>query len=638
LTRQRPMNDRATVSSKESPFRSANEVWVNRVAKSGDSLAFRYKVSGSWRDVTWRQADALAREVAAGLASLGSRPGDHIGLVAGTRFEWMLCDIAALLAGAATVPVYPSSTAEQCTYIVRDANARAVFVEDARQLAKLVPLLLTGADLHLVYLEADATLERPDAQGRTAVALADVLAMIPREAARRVLSLDELQKRGRAWLEEPGQSADLERRGRSQGPEDLFTIIYTSGTTGNPKGVVLTHGNLIAACSSGCRALDLEPVGHQYLWVPLAHVVGREVAWVSVFVGLPVVFSAGANRIREDLLEVRPSMMAGVPRAYEKLHAALEGALAEGSGFRRGLLAWAFRVGSRQARDVREGRQPSGWLSLQHRLADKLVLSRLRARLGLDRCRLLLSGAAPLSPHIAEFFQAAGLLILEGYGLTETMGAAFLNRLERYRFGTVGAAIDVIDCTIAADGEVLLRGPPVFQRYHANAEATAEAIDGQGWFHTGDIGQLEDGFLRITDRKKDLIVLAGGKKIAPQVLESALRARSTLLSEVLVFGDRKPYCVALVTLREEAVHRFGGGDPARASANPELKGLVQREIEVFNGDLASFETIKSFAILPEDFTEESGQLTPSLKVKRREVLARHHADIEALYAQPPSLS
>ncbi len=628
------MDDGAGVSLAAASFRSANEAWSNRVSESGEALAYRHKAAGRWRDLTWREADTQAREIAAGLSSLRLSPGDRIGLLAQTRLEWMLCDIAILMAGAATVPIYPSSTADQCAYIVRDAGARAVVVEDAAQLAKLLPLLLTGVDLYLIHVDGDAQLERPDADGKTEVRLADVLARVPREASSRVISLEQVQKLGREWLQDEGHRTELERRRTAPGPDDMFTIIYTSGTTGNPKGVVLTHGNLVSGCASVCRALDLQPEGVHFLWVPLAHVVGREVAWASMFVGLPIAFAEGLSRLRENLLEIRPSLMAGVPRIYEKFYAAIRAGMGEGSALRRRLLGWAFRVGDRQARRLREGKPVTGWLALQHRWADRLVLSKLRAKVGLDRCRLLISGGAPLAAEIAEFFQSAGLLILEGYGLTETMAAAFLNRYDRYRFGTVGLAIDVIDCRIAPDGEVLLRGPTVFPQYHANAAATAEAIDGEGWFHTGDIGQLEDGFLRITDRKKDLIVLSGGKKVAPQILENALKARCTLLSQALVFGDRKPYCVALVTLTEEAVRHYGGGDGRKAAADPQLKAAIARAVDALNATLASFETIKRFDILAEDFTEANGQLTPSLKVKRKEAVARHRATIDGLYEQP----
>jgi long-chain acyl-CoA synthetase len=626
------MDDRARVTKEVLPFRSANEAWARRVAESGDGLAYRHRVGTSWQDVTWRQADEMALEMAAGLAALGLLPGDRIALLSQTRLEWMLCDIAILMSGGATVPVYPSSTGDQCVYIVKNSNARAVFVEDAAQLAKLVPLLLTGVDLYLIHISGDARLERPDPQGHSEVRLEETLARIPREAARRVLSLEALRRMGRSWLEDGSKRAQIEQRRSSAGPEDPFTVIYTSGTTGNPKGVILTHGNLVAACASAIRAIDLQPEGVHYLWVPLAHVVGREVAWVAILVGLPTAFSEGVAKIKDNLLEIRPSFMAGVPRVYEKVYAAVQAGAQQGSALRRALVGWAFRVGQAHARELREGRRPGSWLARKHRLADRLVLSKVRAKIGLDRCRLLLSGAAPLSPDIAEFFHAMGLLILEGYGLTETMAAAFLNRFDRFRFGTVGLAIDVVECQIAADGEILLRGPSVFRRYHDNPAATAEAVDAEGWFHTGDIGQLEDGFLRITDRKKDLIVLAGGKKVAPQMLETALKARCPLLSQVLVFGDRKPYCVALVTLGEDAIQRFGEGDAARAASDPRLRSLVKKEVDALNASLASFETIKQFRVLGEDFTEANGQLTPSLKVKRKEAVSRHRATLEDLYA------
>jgi long-chain acyl-CoA synthetase len=612
-------------------FRSANHAWADRVAKSGGKLAYRYKAAGGWKDITWAEADAAAREVAAGFAALGLRPSDRVCLLAQTRYEWMLVDIGVLLAGAATVPIYPSSTADQCAYIVRDSGARAVIVEDAAQLEKLLPLLLTGADLKLIYLEADAKLERADAKGRTTVVLNEVLATVPKEAARRISSFADLRSAGQAWLASEANRAELDRRRDAPGPADTFTIIYTSGTTGNPKGVVLTHENLVATCESSCRALTLEGTDLHYLWLTLAHVFSRVIAWASLFAEVPIVFTEGLPKLKDNLVEVRPTFMAGVPRIYEKFYAAVQAGMRQGSSFKQGLVAWAFEVGGRYSKAKRAGEAPGAWLSFQHGIADKLVLGKLRAKLGLDRCRFLISGGAPLAAEIAEFFHAAGLLILEGYGLTETTAASFVNRLDRFRFGTVGPAIDILDCKIADDGEILVRGPSVFQRYHNNAAATAEVIDQEGWFHTGDIGHLEDGFLRITDRKKDLIVLAGGKKVPPQMVENALKVRSRLVSQVLVYGDRRSYLVALVTLNEEAVKTYGDGDNAKAAANPEVKALLQKDIDALNGTLASFETVKSFAVLPEDFTEVNGQLTASLKVKRKVAIERHKALIDSLY-------
>jgi long-chain acyl-CoA synthetase len=417
-------------------------------------------------------------------------------------------------------------------------------------------------------------------------------------------------------------------------PGDSFTIIYTSGTTGQPKGVVLTHANLVAACESAVRAFDLRPSDLQYLFLPLAHVLGREVEWAPIIVGSQVAFAESLARIKHDLTEVRPTFMAGVPRIFEKLYAAVQAAAKQGSRAKRALVGWAFAVAARVAADLRAGRRLATGLRFSHALANRLVLSRLRKKLGLDRCRFLISGGAPLSPEIAEFFHSVGLLILEGYGLTETTAAAFVNRLDRHCFGTVGPAIDVIEARLADDGEILLRGPSVFSQYHRNPEATAEAFAGEGWFRTGDIGVMEDGLLRIVDRKKDIIVTAGGKKVAPQKLENALKAHSPLVSQVVVFGDRRPHCVALITPSEPAARAFGHGDLAAATASPGLRAAIEQAVTEVNATLASYETLKSFALLPVDFSEATGELTPSLKVKRDVVAAKFQSVIAGLYGEP----
>jgi long-chain acyl-CoA synthetase len=580
--------------------------------------------------MTWRAADEAAREIAGGLAAVGVRRGDPVCLLCQTRLEWILCDVAILLCGGATVPIYASSTSEQCAFIIRDSGAKVVIVEDAAQLEKILPLRAQMPGLAVVHIGGDAPLEKPDAKGRTTVALADVLA-----GARSGLppaSLEGLRESGRRF--NAAQPEEIDRRSGALVPSDLFTIIYTSGTTGNPKGVVLTHDNLAIGCASACRALTLHDTDVQFLFLPLAHVLGREMEWAVMIVGAETAIAESLAKIKDNLADTRPTFMAGVPRIYEKFYNAVQAGAGQGSPLKRKLVAWAFSVGKRARALQRAGKPAGGLLALQHALADKLVLSKLRARLGLDRCRFLISGGAPLAPEIAEFFHSVGLLILEGYGLTETVAAAFVNQVERYRFGTVGPALDVVEVKIADDGEVLMRGPSVFSRYHNNPAATAEAIDPQGWFHSGDIGELEDGFLRITDRKKDLIVTAGGKKVAPQALENALKARTSLVSQVMVYGDKRPYCVALVTLSEEAIKTFGGGDPAQAAASPEARAALQKEIDAVNGTLAGYESIKSFTILPTDFTEASGELTPSMKVKRKVVIDRHRAALEALYGKP----
>ncbi len=591
---------------------TANEIWSTRVRDSADQVAFRHRKGVLWQDVSWQQADTAAGEIAAGLVALGLRRGDTVCILAQTSLEWVLCDLGAARAGVVTVPIYSSSTPEQCAFIARDSAARLVFADDALQVDKLRPWA-TEAARPLVQLQG-----QPNASSSVA-------------GDAPVNTLDSLRAAGRAWSALPANADELARRASAVKPADTFTIIYTSGTTGNPKGAIVSHENLVAGCASAIRALSLNEQDSQYLFLPLAHVLGRQMEWAPIFVGATTTFSEGINKIKDNLVEVRPTFMAGVPRIFEKFYAGVQAGSKQGSPAKKALVAWAFGVGDRYAAARRTGQTPGAGLRFSHGLADRLVLSKLRRKLGLDRCRFLFSGGAPLAAEIGTFFHSVGIVILEGYGLTETTAAAFVNRLDRYRFGTVGLALDVVENKIADDGEILVRGPSIFRGYHNNAVATAEAIDAEGWFHTGDIGQLEDGFLRITDRKKDLIVTAGGKKIAPQMLENALKGRSPLFSQVLAYGDRRPYCVALITIGEEAVKTFGGGDPARAAQSADLRAALAKEVDALNATLASYERIKKFAVLPVDFSEAAGELTPSLKVKRKVVIERYRAVLDGLY-------
>ncbi len=594
-------------------IRSANGIWQSRVREFADRPAFRYRRADAWERLTWRQADQVVRELAAGLLSLGLDCGDRVAILCQSRLEWLLCDVAIAMAGLVSVPIYPSSTAEQCAFILGDSGARAVIAEDDEQVAKLTTLRAT---LHVVQIENTTTAQAADRIGDD------------REGVR---PLAQLRQAGSAWI--ASHAGELDTRADAVKPSGTFTIIYTSGTTGQPKGVVLTHANLVASCESAVRAFDLRPDDVQYLFLPLAHVLGREIAWAPIIVGAEVAFAESMARIKYDLAEVRPTFMAGVPRIFEKLHAAVQAGARQGGGAKRRLVHWAFGVAARYSAVLREKKTATLGLRLAYACADRLVLAKLRKRLGLDRCRFLISGGAPLSSEIAEFFHGAGLLILEGYGLTESTAAAFVNRWNNFRFGTVGPAIDVVDFKLAADGEILLRGPSIFSTYHGNPEATAEAFDAEGWFHTGDIGASEDGFLRIVDRKKDIIITAGGKNVAPQKLENALKAHSPLIGQAVVFGDRRSYCVALVTPSEPAARQFGEGDIAKAAASPELRATIEKAVAEVNATLASYETMKGFAILPSDFSESSGELTPSLKVKRDVVASKFASIIAGIYGR-----
>ena len=448
--------------------RTAVEMWKRRVAKVPDGPAFRYFAGDAWKTISYAEADAAAKEIAAGLVAAGVVPGDRVCLLAQTRLEWALCDVGILLAGGVTVPIYGSNTAEQCEFIIRDAGAKIVIVEDAIQRDKVLLLRDRLATVTGIVQIAD------DLPGGDAVR-----------------SLAALRDDGRRWLGAHGGAGSLDAHAETVGPESLFTIVYTSGTTGTPKGVVLTHENLTSSVCSAVRAMGVNEGDQQYLFLPLAHILARQTIWVGFEAGYITTFSRGTAQIKEDLLAVRPTFMAGVPRIYEKFYAGVSAALAQGSGLKRRLATWAVRSGRAHAAAERAGGHPGGF---GHWLADKLVLSKLRARLGLDRCRFLISGGAPLSAEIAEFFHATGLLIMEGYGLTETTSGVYVNRLDRYRFGTVGPAMDVVESRIADDGEILLRGAPVFRQYYNNPSATAESVEPDGWFHTGDIGVIEDGF------------------------------------------------------------------------------------------------------------------------------------------------
>jgi len=606
---------------------TALELWGRRVGLSADQPAFRFKREGAWATLTWAEMDAWSDELAAGLRSLGVTPGDRICFLSQTRVEWMACDVAALKADAVSVPIYPSNTSEQCAFILNDAGASVVVVEDAFQLEKVLAIRerIPGVRL-FVHIGGDAALEKADSRGRSVIRLMDVL---PLAGASAIRSLDAVRDVGRTQLATSPEAKE-QMRGKGVDSDSTFTIIYTSGTTGNPKGVVLSHRNLTSAIASACRSMTLLDTDDQLLFLPLAHVLGRELAWVSVQAGLLTTFAESIAKLKENLMEVSPTYMAGVPRVFEKFFTGVQSALSQGSSTKRALVRWALRVGRRASEAAQAGRAVGPLLALQLWLANRLVYSKLRGRLGLSRCRFLVSGGAPLAAEIGQFFDSVGIRILEGYGLTETMAAAFLNRLEEFRFGTVGPALDVVESKIADDGEILMRGRSMFRSYYKNPEATAEAIDAEGWFHSGDIGHFEGPFLRITDRKKDLIVTAGGKKVAPQPLENEIKIHVGLVSQAVVYGDKRPYCVALLTPSEEAFRQFGK-DHAIDVAGP-VRKAIELQLAELNRKLASYETIKAFALLPREFTEADGEMTPSLKVKRKLVIEKYRAIIDGLYA------
>jgi long-chain acyl-CoA synthetase len=419
--------------------------------------------------------------------------------------------------------------------------------------------------------------------------------------------------------------------------DELASLVYTSGTTGNPKGVMLSHGNLMFASGSVSGALPIEPYFETLLFLPLAHVFARLIVYVCVRNALPLAFAEGIPQVGENLKEVRPHFIASVPRIFEKVYDKITSGVQEAGGLKEKLFNWAIGVGMEAGKYRQAGKPLPGLLAFKHNLADKLVFSKIHAALG-GRLQWAISGAAPLSKTIGEFFHACGVLLLEGLGMTENSSFSNVNRIEHYKFGTVGQVGPGIEMKLADDGEILFRGENVMQGYFRNTEATAETIDSDGWLYSGDIGEIDDeGFLKITDRKKDLIITAGGKNIAPQRVEQTLKL-SKYINQIVAYGDRRKYLTALVTLELDNVKGWAAenglsyNDPSELCTKPEVQALLKSEVDALNRNLASFETVKKIRILPGEFTVESGELTPSLKIKRKVVLANYQALLDEMYA------
>jgi long-chain acyl-CoA synthetase len=621
---------------KESVRRSAVDLFNERVRLSGPKTALRWREGGVWREATFSDWDRAAREIAAGLRALGVGRGDRVCLLANTRPEWVYTDVGILMAGAVTVPIYQSNLPHECEYIVNDAGAKVVFAEDPVQVEKLVAQRdKLGRVTQVVYFDGVSRLPKPDAKGRVEVTLESV---VPEAARGWLLSLTALRERGRAWLAEAERKAELERSWADIDPESPFTIVYTSGTTGPPKGVVLLHRNLTWECDAIRAVLPLDENDEALAFLPLAHIFARLLEWYSILKGCRTAFAESVAKVRDNLAEVRPTFMCAVPRVLEKMYLAILGNRSSSPPTKQKIFDWAFAVGREHShRAQRREHQPLA-LQLKYALANRLVFHKIQALLG-GRMRFIISGGAPLSKEIAEFFHAAGVLILEGWGLTETLAGTAVNRLDKYAFGTVGAPIPGIEIKIADDGEILVRGGSVMKEYYNRPEATREVIDSEGWFHTGDIGQMVDGLLQITDRKKDIIVNAGGKNIAPQNLENALKA-TPYISQVMVYGDKKPYLVALITLNEENVtawareHNVPFSSLAELAKAEPVRRLVARAVDELNACQPSYSSIKKFVILPSDFSQESGELTPTLKVKRKFTYEKYKDLIEGLYATP----
>ncbi|GGS04459.1 AMP-dependent synthetase [Streptomyces humidus] len=619
------MSDTQTLIENRPP--SVAGLFLERVAATPDAEAYRYPVPAAsgegpddWKALSWAQTAERVHAIAAGLIELGLRPEQRVALAASTRIEWILADLGIMCAGAATTTIYPQTNAEESAFILSDSESRVLIAEDASQLAKALE-------------------KRAELPALTHVVVIDPAGV---ETADWILTLDELEKRGAARLEkEPGLIKD---RVSAITSDQLATLIYTSGTTGRPKGVRLPHDNWSYMAKAIAATGLVGPEDVQYLWLPLAHVFGKVLTSGQIEVGHVTAVDGRVDKIIENLPIVRPTYMAAVPRIFEKVYNGVAAKARAGGGAKYKIFQWAAGVSREYAKAAQDNFRRTGSMSVpfglgaKHKVADALVFAKIREAFG-GNLRACVSGSAALAPEIGYFFAGAGIHILEGYGLTESSAASFVNPGEAYRTGTVGKPLPGTEVRIADDGEILLRGPGIMEGYHGLPEKTAEVLEADGWFHTGDIGELSpDGYLRITDRKKDLIKTSGGKYIAPAEVEGQFKAVCPYVSNILVHGADRNYCTALIALDEPAIldwakdNGLAGKPYVEVVAAPATVELVDGYVKQLNEGLQRWQTIKKYRLLPRDLDVEHGEITPSLKLKRPVVEREYKHLIDEMYA------
>lgn len=590
------------------PYQSIYELFNSICAADPNKVAYRHKTGGAWKEVTWGEQQETCKKISKSLLALGVKKGDRVNILSTTRLEWVQCDFAIVNCGAATVGLYPTNLAPDCAYIINHCDAEIIFVENTDQLNKVLQTREETPKLRQIIIYDGET-----------------------QNDMGVLSLADFLRKGESIADE-----EFVARAQSCRLEDLAALVYTSGTTGVPKGVMLTHENLLFTSESAAQCLLLKPTFETLLFLPLAHVFARLIVFFCLNRGICIAFAESVEKVAENLKEIRPHFICSVPRIFEKIYAKITTSAQDAGGVKAKIFNWALQVGYAVSRR-QQNRQPvAGMLAFKHHLANKLVLHKIQAAFG-GRLVWAVSGAAPLNKTIAEFFHACGITILEGIGMTENTSFTNVNRLDHNKFGTVGPVGPGIEMKIAPDGEVLYRSKGNMKGYFKNPEATVETLDRDGWLYTGDIGEVDsDGFLKITDRKKELIITSGGKNIAPQRIERILRT-SRFISQAMACGDRKKYITALVTLNREylepwaktnglAFNRF-----EELADHPLVLELIDNEIKAKNEELASFESVKKIAIVPQDFSIAGGELTPTLKLKRKVVMEKYQSVIEALY-------
>lgn len=597
------------------PYRSIPDMFLQRVAATPNRRAFGYPGPGDSGPVwlTWAEIGRRATAVAAGLRELGIGDEDRVAILANTRLDWIIADLGVMAAGGATTTVYPTTEPEEAAFIIRDSGSKVLIAENATQAAKIAGKELPALT-HVVLMDG-----APDP-----------------EANPPQLTLADVQERGRKALDKDPEL--INRVVEQITPDRLATLIYTSGTTGQPKGVELLHRGW---CWEAVAQADLEIMREDdlhYLWLPLSHSFGKSLLCGIIHVGVPTYVDGRVDKLIDNLSVIRPTLMCAAPRVFEKVYNRVVTSAQGDGGLKAKIFSWAVRTGKAKVALEQEGRPVPAALRWQYSIAQKLVFSKLHARLG-GRIRVLVSGAAPLSRDIAYFFAAANLPICEGYGLTEASAANFVNRPGKIKIGTVGQPLGDLECRIDEDGEILLRGAPVMRGYHNLPEETTAAFTEDGFLRTGDIGELDaDGYLKITDRKKDLFKTSGGKYIAPSHIEGQFKAICPYVSHAIVIGQSRNYCTMLITLDPDAIAGWAEGGPLAGKpyeelvTSPQVRELVEGYVDQLNAQLNRWETIKKFTILPRDLTIEDGELTPSLKIKRRGVEANFAKAIDQMYA------
>jgi len=597
----------------ENRARTVGDLFFDRVKASGPREAYRYPDENeNWISITWQETGDRVSRIAAGLVDLGVEPEQRVAIASGTRIEWILSDLAVNVAGAATTTVYPTSVADDVAYILSDSDSRVVFAEDDEQVAKLREKRseLPSVSMVVTY---DGT---PDGEW--------------------VITLDELMERGEKYLID--HPSVLQERIAGTHPESLATLIYTSGTTGRPKGVRLVHDNWTYEGAAVAAPGSLSEDDLEYRWLPMAHSFGKVLLTSQLTIGFPCAVDGRVPKIVDNLAVVKPTFMGAAPRIFEKAYGRVVGMMVEEGGAKLKLFRWAEKVGLQVSRLERAGKPVPLPLKVQHRIADKLVFSKIRERFG-GRVRFFVSGAAALSTDIAEWFHAAGVLVMEGYGLTETSAGSFVNSPQDFRIGSVGKPFPGVEAKIAEDGEVLIKGPNVMRGYHNLEGESASALTEDGWLATGDIGEIDaDGFLRITDRKKDLFKTSGGKYVAPSHIEGTFKAVCPLASQMVVHGNDRNFCSALITIDPDAAvawaehHDMAGKSYEEIVASPRMHAEIARYVDELNSKLNRWETVKKWEILDHDLSIESGEITPSMKVKRRVVEQRYADILDGFYA------